>query len=624
MLIRCLIIPLRLYFKTFMARGQEAPEDISGNKTDSEKKKRITMDSFKRAARVLKFFKPYRGRYFIGFCFLILTSVTSLAFPWMVKNLLNAGQAKHFDEINTDAYLLFGLFFLQSIFSYFRVTLFVYVTENTLAAIRQATYSRLVRLRMDFFSQRRIGELTSRITSDVTMLQDLFTTTIAEFFRQLFMIIGGITLLSIISFKLMLVMLSVIPVVAVMAVVFGRYIRKLSKQTQDKVAESNTIVEETMQAIATVKAFANEFFETLRHKRSTESIVKQAIKGGKARALFIAFIIFCMFGAIVGVMWRGAILVAQGQLTSGDMFGFMLYSVFLGASFAGIAELYATFQRAIGATERLMDILEEPIEDIAIKELEAVPANQKIEGKVIFNNVHFNYPSRKDFNVLNGISFHINKGETTAIVGPSGAGKTTMTQLMLRFYDPVSGEIIIDGKNIKEYPLSVLRSQMALVPQDVLLFGGTIKENILYGKHNASEEEIIEAARKANAHDFIMGFPQKYETLVGERGISLSGGQRQRIAIARAVLRNPAILILDEATSSLDSESERLVQEALEKLMEGRTSFVIAHRLSTIRNADKIVVLEKGVIKESGTHEQLMLIPDGLYRSLSKLQFELN
>jgi ABC transporter fused permease/ATP-binding protein len=593
-------------------------------KEDDKKSKRITKESFKRAARVLRFFKPYRGIYIVGFVFLVLTSVTTLAFPLMLGKLVDAGIAKNFDNINRAAYLLFGLFFLQSVFSYFRVTIFVYVTENTLAGIRQATYSRLVRLHMDFFSQRRIGELTSRITSDVTMLQDLFATTIAEFFRQFFMIVGGITLLAIISFKLMLIMLSIVPVVAIVGVVFGRYIRKLSKITQDKVAESNTIVEETMQAIATVKAFANEFFEALRHKKSTEAVVKQAIKGGRARAAFIAFIIFCMFGAIVGVIWRASILMAQGQLSSGNMFTFVLYTAFLGASFAGIAELYATVQRAIGATERLMDILEEPIEDIAIKQLDVIPFNQKIEGTVSFNDVHFSYPSRKEFNVLNGISFSINKGETIAIVGPSGAGKTTMTQLMLRFYDPVSGSIIIDGKDISTFPLSALRSQMALVPQDVLLFGGTIKENILYGKHHATDEEVLEAARKANAHDFIMSFPKKYETLVGERGISLSGGQRQRIAIARAVLRNPAILILDEATSSLDSESERLVQEALEKLMEGRTSFVIAHRLSTIRKADKILVLEKGILKESGNHEQLMLIPDGLYRSLSKLQFELS
>ena len=605
-----------------MARGQKAPENQSG---ESEKQsKRITKESFKRAARILKFFKPYRGRYIVGFIFLLLTSVTSLAFPWLLGKLVDAGNAKLFHDINMYAYILFGLFFLQAIFSFYRVTIFVFVTENTLASIRQATYSRLVRLHMDFFSQRRIGELTSRITSDVTMLQDLFTTTIAEFLRQFLMIIGGLCFLAYISFKLMIIMLSVVPVVAIAAVIFGRYIRKLSKQTQDKVAESNTIVEETMQAIATVKAFANEFFETLRHKKSTEAVVKQAIKGGRARAAFIAFIIFCMFGAIVGVIWRASVLLAQGELSPGKMFGFVLYTAFMGASFAGIAELYATVQRAVGATERLMDILEEPIEDIAIDQLDVILPAQKIEGTVSFNDVHFSYPSRKEFNVLNGISFSINKGETIAVVGPSGAGKTTITQLMLRFYDPVRGSITIDGRNISSFPLSALRSQMALVPQDVLLFGGTIKENILYGKHNATDEEVMDAARKANAHDFIISFPQQYETVVGERGISLSGGQRQRIAIARAVLRNPAILILDEATSSLDSESERLVQEALDKLMEGRTSFVIAHRLSTIRKADKILVLEKGILKESGNHEELMLIPDGLYRSLSKLQFELS
>jgi len=598
--------------------------DPTEKKEDDKKSKRISRESFKRALRILKFFKPYKGRYIVGFVFLILTSVTSLAFPWLLGKMVDAGNAKQFHDINMYAYILFGVFFFQAIFSFYRVTIFVYVTENTLAAIRQATYSRLVRLHMDFFSQRRIGELTSRITSDVTMLQDLFTTTIAEFLRQFLMIIGGLFFLAYISFKLMIIMLSVVPVVAVSAVFFGRYIRKLSKHTQDKVAESNTIVEETMQAIATVKAFANEFFETLRHKKSTEAVVKQAIKGGRARAAFIAFIIFCMFGAIGGVIWRACVLLAQGELSPGKMFGFVLYTAFMGASFAGIAELYATVQRAVGATERLMDILEEPIEDIAVEELKAVPASLKIEGSVRFTDVHFSYPSRKEFAVLNGISFNIDKGETIAVVGPSGAGKTTITQLMLRFYDPTNGAITIDNKSINAYPLSALRSQMALVPQDVLLFGGTIKENILYGKHNATNEEVMEAARKANAHDFIMSFPEKYDTLVGERGISLSGGQRQRIAIARAVLRNPAILILDEATSSLDSESERLVQEALDKLMEGRTSFVIAHRLSTIRKADTILVLEKGVVKESGSHEQLMLIPDGLYRSLSKLQFELN
>jgi ABC-type multidrug transport system fused ATPase/permease subunit len=583
---------------------------------DDSPKTPITGASFKRAMRVTKFFKPYRWIYFVGFIFLALTSLTSLAFPWMLGRLV--------DSANTsDVIILFGVFLLQAIFSYFRVILFVYVTENSLAALRQATYARLVRLHMSFFSQRRIGELTSRISSDVAMLQDTFTTTIAEFLRQFIIIIGGVALLAVISIKLMLIMLAIVPVVAVFAVIFGRYIRKFSRKTQDMVASSNTIVEETMQGIATVKAFANENFETQRHKRSTAEIVKQAMKGGKARAAFISFIIFCLFGAIVTVIWRGVVLVHEGELTNGQMLKFVLYSVFVGASFGGIAELYAGIQRAIGATERLMDILEEPIENTTIDEWSVEPVD-KIEGKVEFKDVSFFYPSRKELQVLDGVSFDVKKGETVAIVGPSGAGKSTMVQLLLRFYDPVGGSIIIDGKNANEYTLLDLRRQMALVPQDVLLFGGTIMENILYGKHNATEVEVMEAARKANAHDFIMSFPDKYNTMVGERGISLSGGQRQRIAIARAVLRNPSILILDEATSSLDSESERLVQEALDKLMQGRTSFVIAHRLSTIRKADKILVLEKGKVKESGSHEELMNISDGLYRSLSKLQFEFN
>ncbi len=581
------------------------------------KPKAISKASFKRALRVTEFFKPYKWTYFVGLIFLALTTVAVIALPKMFKLIIDKAETKY-------VLLTFGLLVLQAIFSYFRVVLFVSVTEKGLAGLRQATYARLVRLHMDFFSQRRIGELTSRISSDVSMLQDTFTTTLAEFLRQFLVIIGSVIMLSIISIKLMLTMLAIVPVVALFAVFFGKYIRKFSRKTQDMVATSNTIVEETMQGVATVKAFANEKFETDRHKKSTFDIVVQAIKGGKARGAFISFITICLFGAIVVVLWQGAILMQQGLVSKGDMFEFLLYSVYVGAAFAGIADLYASIQKAIGATERLMDILEEPIEDISLENADVLPEINKVKGDVVFNDVSFLYPSRKELTVINHLSFEVKRGETIAIVGPSGAGKSTLVQLLLRFYDPVSGAILIDGKDSKEYPLTRLRSQMALVPQEVLLFGGTIRENILYGKHNATDEEITEAARKANAHDFIMTFPDKYNTIVGERGVSLSGGQRQRIAIARAVLRNPAILILDEATSSLDSESERLVQEALDKLMQGRTSFVIAHRLSTIRKADKILVLEKGKLKEIGNHEQLMQMTDGLYRSLSKLQFEMN
>jgi ABC-type multidrug transport system fused ATPase/permease subunit len=586
--------------------------------TDSENRpKAISKDSLKRALRVTRFFKPYKWTYFIGLVFLLLTSVTMIALPWLFKQIIDNATTMY-------VFITFGVLVLQALFSYCRVVLFVNVTEKGLAGLRQATYSRLVRLHMDFFSQRRIGELTSRISSDVSMLQDTFTTTLAEFLRQFLIIGGSVIMLSVISIRLMLTMLAIVPVVALFAVFFGKYIRKFSRKTQDMVASSNTIVEETMQGIATVKAFANERFETERHKKSTLDVVIQAIKGGKARGAFISFVTVCLFGAIVVVLWQGALLMQQGAVSKGDMFEFLLYSVYVGASFAGIADLYASIQKAIGATERLMDILDEPIEDISLENAGKVPAGFKMKGDVEFNEVNFFYPSRKELQVINGLSFTVKQGETIAIIGPSGAGKSTLVQLLLRFYDPVSGTIFIDGKNSKEYSLTQLRSQMALVPQEVLLFGGTIMENMLYGKHDATETEVMDAARKANAHDFIMSFPEKYNTIVGERGVSLSGGQRQRVAIARAVLRNPAILILDEATSSLDSESERLVQEALDKLMEGRTSFVIAHRLSTIRKADKILVLEKGKLKEIGNHEQLMQINDGLYRSLSKLQFELS
>jgi ABC-type multidrug transport system fused ATPase/permease subunit len=424
-------------------------------------------------------------------------------------------------------------------------------------------------------------------------------------------------------------MLAIIPVLALLAVFFGRKIRKISKGVQDSVADSNIIVGETLQGIANVKSFTNEKHENERYSNTTKEIVKQAIKGGLARGSFFSFIIFCMGGGIVYLIYYVVKMKVEGLIQPEEMVSFLFYTVMVAASIGGLPEQYAQIQRAVGATERVFDLLDEPIEEISLTPApsQSPPrggeGTPRFKGEVEFQNVSFSYPSRKDFQVLKNISFKANKGETIAIVGPSGAGKSTITALILRFYDPDSGKIIIDGKNAMDYSLTELRSQMAIVPQDVLLFGGTIKENIGYGKQNSTLEEIKDAARKANALDFIESFPDKFETKVGERGIQLSGGQRQRIAIARAVLKDPSILLLDEATSSLDSESERLVQEALDKLMEGRTSLVIAHRLSTIRKANKIIVIDKGEVKESGTHEELIAIPDGLYRSLSKLQFEL-
>lgn len=590
------------------------------NEDNDLPKAKINRNSLKKTLRIFEYTGQHKWKLYLGLVFLLLTSVTALVFPLMLGNLVNCIKNKDFAEINQIGMLLMLILAVQSVCSYYRIYLFVNYTENTLASLRQAVYSHIIQLPMTFFGQKRVGDLNSRMSADITQIQDTLTTTIAEFLRQFLLIIGGIVFLLVMSPKLTLLMLSIVPVVAIAAVVFGRFIKKTAREVQEKVSESNTIIEETLQGISNVKAFANEFFENARYKHSTEEIVKKAIQGGKYRGAFASFIIFCLFGAIVSVIWYGIYLASNNQLLIGDLFSFIIYSAFVGVSFGGIAEMYAQIQKAVGAVERVFEILDEIPEVIDITGTQTL--SKRIEGNVTFDNVAFTYPSRKEMQVLKNISIVINKGDTIAVVGPSGSGKSTIAALLLRFYDPESGKILIDGKDAKSYPLTELRNNMAIVPQDVLLFGGTIKENIAYGKPFATIEEIAEAARKANAINFIDSFPEKFETLVGERGMKLSGGQRQRIAIARAVLKDPSILILDEATSSLDSESERLVQEALDKLMVGRTSFVIAHRLSTIRKADKIIVIDKGEVRESGTHEELLLLENGLYHSLSRLQTE--
>jgi len=581
-------------------------------------KSKLNKSSLNKAILIFKYAENHKWKFYVGLIFLMFTGATALAFPKLMGLLIDCVKNKDNDQANLIAGGLIIILLFQSLFSFFRLSLFVNFTENTLANLRLALYSNLVKLPMTFFSQKRVGELNSRISSDITQIQDTLTTTIAEFLRQFILIVGGIALLASESFKLTLLMLSVVPLVAVAAVIFGRFIRKYSKKVQDQVAESQVIVEETMQGISIVKAFANEWYEIARYNGKIKEIVKIAIKGGKYRGYFASFIIFCLFGAIVAVVWFGVRLSISGEMSVGQLISFVLYSTFVGASFGGIAELYAQIQKAVGATERVFELLEETPEKINSSESSV---EKTLKGNVSFKKVAFSYPSRKEIQVLKEVSFDANFGQKIAIVGPSGAGKSTIASLLLRFYDIEGGEITIDSKNINDYDLETLRGNMSIVPQDVILFGGTIRENIAYGKPNATEEEITKAAKQANAYQFIKGFPEKFETIVGERGIKLSGGQRQRIAIARALLKNPSILILDEATSSLDSESEKLVQEALEILMEGRTSIIIAHRLSTIRSADQIIVLDEGIIKEQGTHQELIGIENGIYKNLSNLQF---
>ncbi len=595
---------------THMARFQE--NDLPKAKLDS--------NSLQKALRIFKYAKNHKWKFFLGLVFLLLTSATALAFPKLMGMLVDCVTNKDLDKANEIAVALMGILVLQAIFSFFRISLFVNFTENSLSNIRFALYENLVKLPMSFYSQKRVGELNSRISADISQLQDTFTTTIAEFLRQFILIIGGFVILGSISPKLTLMMLAIVPVVAVAAVIFGRFIRKYGKKTQDKVAESQVIVEETLQGISNVKAFANEWYEIQRYKNKIKEIVKIAIKGGQYRGYFASFIILCLFGCVVAVVWYGITLTIKGEVQGvGDLISFVLYTTFIGASFGGIAEMYAQIQKAVGATERVFELLEETPEEINANP--KTTSLEKIKGNVAFQNVAFSYPSRKEVEVLKNVNFTAEFGQKIAIVGPSGAGKSTISSLLLRFYDITSGEILVDGKSIYDYDLENLRGNMSIVPQDVILFGGTIRENIAYGKPDASDEEIMLAAKQANALNFVEGFPEKFETLVGERGVKLSGGQRQRIAIARALLKNPSILILDEATSSLDSESEKLVQEALEVLMEGRTSIIIAHRLSTIRNADKILVLDNGKITEEGTHQELINLENGIYKNLSNLQF---
>ncbi len=521
-------------------------------------------------------------------------------------------------ELNHSVWFLIGIVGLQAFIAFFRIMLFAKASERALAALRLDTFSRIIRLPMATLNQRRVGELASRLANDVEAMRETLVVTIPMLIRHTVMLSLCLVLILNMSVRLSLFMIGTIPVVIVMIAIFGARIRKLTKRAQDNLASSQVVVDESLQSIVSVKAFRNEAYEMARYDKNLSEYLRTVLRAAVPRASFIAFIIFAFSVALILVTWYAMRMLHDGGIGKEELTQFAGLSGMIAASFMQFPELITQLQRSLGATERVREILRDQTEPD-----DTVGASKtRFKGEIEMRDVSFAYPTRPEAVVLRDFNLHAQAGQRIALVGPSGSGKSTSVALLFRFYDPTSGEILIDGQPIRDLSLTTLRRNLALVPQEVLLFGGSIKENIAYGKPDATEEEIISAAKKANAHDFIAGLTEGYQTLVGDRGTQLSGGQRQRIAIARAILADPAILILDEATSSLDAESERLVQDALDKLMQNRTSIIIAHRLSTVRRCDQILVMSSGAILERGTHDELVAKPGSLYGSLAKLQLE--
>ncbi len=558
--------------------------------------------------------RPYATRLGVAFVFLVIAAAAGLVFPSVLRYLLDAAfELKDATALDRLALMLVGVFAAQGLANFGQVYLLSSSTERIIATLREQTFAHLIRLSPAFFTERRTGELTSRLSSDLALLQNLLSTWISEFSRQVLFLLGGVIMLFVTNTRLTLTTLAIVPIVVGAAMVFGKSLRRASTSVQDRIAEAMGMADEAFGAIRTVQSFTREAEETRRFGERLAELVTIAVRRARTRALFFSVVGFVAFGAVAAVLWQGGAQVLAGKLTAGTLVAFLFYALFVAGAVGSMATLFGNFQEAVGAATRVFDLLDttatvqSPAHPIALA--------QPVRGAVTFDNVHFGYqPDQPP--VVCAFSLAVAPGEVVALVGRSGAGKTTIASLLPRFWDVTEGQICLDGIDVRHLALDALRDAIGIVPQEPVLFSGTVRDNIAYARPEASDAEVERAARAAHAWEFIERFPEGLSTKVGERGVTLSGGQRQRIAIARVFLKDPAVVVLDEATSSLDTESERYVEDALEHLLEGRTTLIIAHRLSTVRRADRVVVMERGELVEEGTHEELLGREDGVYARL--------
>ena len=582
------------------------------------KKRGVLFKESNAAWRLIRYVKPYRAAIAVAAVLFIISTALNLAFPLVSGQLVNAVTGAPIGlSVGQIIGILIAVFVARAIVDVGSQFLIAEAGESVTRDLRQDVYAHLQNLSLGFFASRRTGELISRLSSDVTVVRVALVNNIATLLSSMLTVIGAAALIITINWRLTAIVVLIFPLATIVARLYSRALRPLSTQVQDKLAEATATAEEAISGARVVKSFGRESYEVQRFNQAAEQVFRSSLRLARIRATFGPLIGLMFFFALVGVLWFGSQEVSAGRLTAGDLVAFLLYGGVIAGGISGLATIFSQLQEAIGATRQLFEILDAQPE---VRDSPGAREVGQVQGRITFEHVSFAYEDGVE--VVNDISFEIAPGEILALVGPSGAGKSTLFNLIPRFYDPTSGTVRLDGHDLRELRVASLRATIAIVPQDTMLFSGSVRENILYGDLNAGEAEMIAAARAANAHDFIQALPRGYDTLVGERGIKLSGGQRQRIAIARAILKNPRILLLDEATSALDSESEGLVQEALGRLMQGRTTIIIAHRLSTVQVAHRIAVLDKGRLVELGTHDELMT-HRGLYYKLYSLQFEL-